>query len=581
MRMHFSAEDDEFDAFREASAALTDRFAAWVQRHGLRADPSDVSILLDWRYSYADGVLDVWTCADVEEFLLEWCPRKLSADPEDVEGLPGSVAAWVDFLAHEGLLADGGDPPGRIRDYCAAVPSRFRAAMADPRNFGMAKSLFAGGAPLVEPVELPASVGPVRMPRPEEIAGSIRDGHALPMARALAQFCAPPGRKLTAKGNLRLADAREAVAALGTGDDPEQGGYRRLGSAEELPGLSTWVRLGLAAGAVRRHDGRLVAVARFAKLDDVAAHAALARAGFTETLNVANGDLFTAAVAEATDVLLTMLLDGPVESVEALDLVEQVLASRFAVRENLIEALVPSTISRITDLLHGLDLLTLEMVACDDCPVDHPMFELTPAGVPHAVERVRAAGIDVVLLPDPAEASATELVTGIMVFGPDFAADVRVWLAAQADAAVALDELAATVVDAERAPGEVMVALSLLEELRLPSLHEAVHRHRSGPHEALLLPWLIEHGQIDAATADPALIIRSIVDVAAAMIDIGSPDDAVDAFPGPDAVPLLRDLWRLDHPRLAEVLELVGQRHPVKAVAKEARRSLMKLRGRQ
>jgi len=581
MRMRFSAEDDEFDAFQESSVDLVDRFAAWMRRQGMRADPSDVSMLLEWRYNYADGALDVWTVGDVEEFLLEWCPRKLSADPDDVEDLPGSIAAWVEFLAHEGLLANGSDAASRVREYCAGITSRFRAEMADPRNFGMAKSLFTGGALPIEPVELPESVGPVRMPRPEDIVEVVRTGHVLPMARKLAQFCAPPGRKLTAKGNLRLADARAAVVALDTGDDPGLGGFRTFQSAEELPVLSSCIRIGIAAGAVRRHDGRLIAVARFAKLDDVTAHDALARAGLAAALAANSGDRYEEALAEITDNLLAMLLDGPVEGADLLDLTEQVLMSRFPVGMNTIRALVPSTAKRITHALHWLDLVDLEMVQCDDCPDDHPMFELTPAGVRPAAERVRAVGVDVVELPDPAEAVAAELVAGIMVTGPAFTGDVQVWLAAQADAGVAVDELGAAVVAAEREPAEVLVALTMLEELELSGLPEAVHRHLSAVHESLLLPWLVQHGQVDDTNIDPAMMVRSIVDVAAVMIDLGAPGDAVDAFLGPEAIPMLRDIWRLDHPRLAEVLESVGRQHPVKAIAKEARRSLMKLRSRR
>ncbi len=221
------------------------------------------------------------------------------------------------------------------------------------------------------------------------------------------------------------------------------------------------------------------------------------------------------------------------------------------------------------------------MVRCDECPDDHPLFELTPAGIPHAVERARAAGVEVLLLPDPAESSAAELAAGILASGPEFGADVRTWLAVQPDLAAAVDELAAAVVGADRAPAEVMVALMVLEDLPLPGVPEAVHRRGATVHEGLLMPWLVEHGQIDRSTVDDALVLRSIVDVAAALIDLGITGEALDTFPAPESISLLRDLWRLEHPRLGEVLDLIGREHPDKAVAKEARRSLMKLRGRQ
>ena len=93
----------------------------------------------------------------------------------------------------------------------------------------------------------------------------------------LADYCAPPGRPLTGKGNLRLADAWHLVAALDTGDDPELGGHRKLQSAEDLPSLHRLVGLALEAGVVRRQQGKLVAVARFAGLDEVTAYEKVVR----------------------------------------------------------------------------------------------------------------------------------------------------------------------------------------------------------------------------------------------------------------------------------------------------------------
>jgi hypothetical protein len=43
---------------------------------------------------------------------------------------------------------------------------------------------------------------------------------------------------------------------------------------------------------------------------------------------------------------------------------------------------------------------------------------------------------------------------------------------------------------------------------------------------------------------------------------------------------LPRGIWRLDHPRLPDVLEAIGGHHPDKAVAKAARKALMKHKSR-
>jgi hypothetical protein len=106
-------------------------------------DPNDAGLLMDWKFGYADGALDTWTVADVGEFLFGWCPRKLSADPDECAEIPISVVAFVEFLAHTGLLARGSDLPSQVPRYCERNTARFVREMGNPANFGMAKSLFA------------------------------------------------------------------------------------------------------------------------------------------------------------------------------------------------------------------------------------------------------------------------------------------------------------------------------------------------------------------------------------------------------------------------------------------------------
>ena len=103
--MTFDGEDER--AYFARRDELCTRFAEWAQRERSAADASDVELLLDWKWGYGDGRLDRFDAADVEEFLLGWCPRKLASPPELIAGIPDSVAAYVDFLAQERLLAPG------------------------------------------------------------------------------------------------------------------------------------------------------------------------------------------------------------------------------------------------------------------------------------------------------------------------------------------------------------------------------------------------------------------------------------------------------------------------------------------
>lgn len=110
------------------------------------------------------------------------------------------------------------------------------------------------------------------MQTPSEVSLAASAVAAMPVQR-LRQFTewAGAGRKLTQTGRVTLADARELVVLLGTGDviDPKIGDrVFRTKSSEELRGITTIVDWAKAAGLVRVARGRLVPVKRHAGLLD-------------------------------------------------------------------------------------------------------------------------------------------------------------------------------------------------------------------------------------------------------------------------------------------------------------------------
>ena len=92
---------------------------------------------MDWKFGYGDDALDTWTVGDVGEFLFGWCPRKLSAGPEESAEIPVSVAAFVEFLVHTGQLARGSDLPSEVRRYCE------RNTAPRPGNHSPTRAIFA------------------------------------------------------------------------------------------------------------------------------------------------------------------------------------------------------------------------------------------------------------------------------------------------------------------------------------------------------------------------------------------------------------------------------------------------------
>lgn len=104
----------------------------------------DAHLLLDWRWGYSTGELDDFGDGDIAEFLLEWCPRKLSAPPDAAAGLCRSAGVFIEFMAATGRLVGGPDRAGRLIAIAEELEPDTYEAMGDPSKFEMAKSLFGG-----------------------------------------------------------------------------------------------------------------------------------------------------------------------------------------------------------------------------------------------------------------------------------------------------------------------------------------------------------------------------------------------------------------------------------------------------
>jgi len=304
MRLVFGPDDG--DAFLAARASLQKRFERWLAaQHPGGVDPAglaaDAGLVLDWKWRYGDGNLGRWRTDDITEFLLDWCPRKLSVSPEDCLPIPGAVLAFLGFLEAEGQLAVGSSPMAALASAVAKAADEFVTAMSDSSKFGLAKSIFASvgadGVDVTDPDVLEglaaefnarpeedrrrvtdgafAAQGlpprpqrprlpPVALPGEAEIADSKAAAPILPLFAAFAQFVGE-GRKLTQTGNLTLADARVLVDRLATGDAMDQKiGDRtfKTKSSAELPRLRQVFAWAKKAGVLRVAHGRVIATKR-------------------------------------------------------------------------------------------------------------------------------------------------------------------------------------------------------------------------------------------------------------------------------------------------------------------------------
>ena len=254
----------------------------------------DAGVALDWKWTYGDGELATWRTGDIAEFLLEWCPRKLSVTQADCVTIPVALVSYFSFLDEEELLGPGSAPLDRLIEAVTVLAEEFVEAMGDRSNFGLAKSMFTAasdeGVDLSDPDEAQAwmerfndrseeerhrllpdsafaapphrpSLPPVAVPGDDEVAASREAAPILAMFRDFAAYMGT-GRKLTQKGNLTLADARALVDLLGTGDLMERtirDHTFRTTSSDNLYHLRQMFAWAKKAGVVRVVHGKVVA----------------------------------------------------------------------------------------------------------------------------------------------------------------------------------------------------------------------------------------------------------------------------------------------------------------------------------
>ena len=179
----------------------------------------------------------------------------------------GLIMAMVNAMgADESVLADPEELERLVAAY-NALPSEQRRAISDPVILGRSAAADhdAGDGLELSDLDLAASpsMGPVVMPAEHEI---VESAAAAPVVQAfwrLAGYFAAPGRTLTAKGNVKIADAQRLADVLGTEDVYEhhvgEHVFRKR-SSTQFRGVDHWLWWARQAGVLRRHGSRLVGV---------------------------------------------------------------------------------------------------------------------------------------------------------------------------------------------------------------------------------------------------------------------------------------------------------------------------------
>ncbi|MEZ0089428.1 hypothetical protein [Streptacidiphilus sp. EB129] len=215
------------------------------------------------------------------------------------------------------------------------------------------------------------------------------------------------------------------------------------------------------------------------------------------------------------------------------------------------------------------------------------LARLTPLGVHGVRQWLLDEGYDAPLIGDHAQGTGAELLTGICESAnvlPE--EEIKVWLEGRDPVAAAAELLAAADGNDLVAPIRRLfctLALELLGEPAAPAVREVL----GDPYlTGLATAWLNEQAGADLAAPERPVVLWTTVDaLAARLIDSGAEDEhfrelVVALTSDQPAAPLFAELWRVDHPYTTAVLDAVGEQHPDKATAKEARKAAYKARSR-
>jgi len=214
-----------------------------------------------------------------------------------------------------------------------------------------------------------------------------------------------------------------------------------------------------------------------------------------------------------------------------------------------------------------------------------PVTRLTPLGSWAVREQLIASGVDLPLLPPPAEMTAADLVGAAEgASEEEFVAETDAWLALREPGAAARELLD---FGAVAGPAERMTAVTAVRRLgdaAEPGWRAALDVPALRPYAKMALADTADGSQpgLEPQASDIAWLV---VDMLAAMPEELEPEELAaefaEAIPAGTEEALFDAMARLPHPDAAAVLTLIGEQHPDKKTAKSARRYAYKAASRQ
>ncbi|MEV7171172.1 hypothetical protein AB0O18_15920 [Streptomyces sp. NPDC093224] len=213
------------------------------------------------------------------------------------------------------------------------------------------------------------------------------------------------------------------------------------------------------------------------------------------------------------------------------------------------------------------------------------MVRLTPLGLYGIRARLLEAGAEAPAVGELADKGADALLDAVSHYPEGAAqAEIEQWLAGRELPAAVTELLAAARGDDEGGP----LRRLRCQQALAPAGPEAEAAVRSVLDDAelggLARVWLAERGAADVPAPDPEMVFWLTVDTIAAQL---AADGETEELPllmetlTAHHAEFFEQVWRVDHPSTAYVLEAMGRLHPDRKTAKEARKAAFKARSRR
>lgn len=624
MRTWFEPDEDE--EFEAAKALLVRRCLTWAGERRLPVEGVIVDAALESRHRSRDGRLCFWNARQVRRFLLEWIPHHVVASREVLDAAPDSLTTMFRYLAEAGLRDPRGATPAELEAAVDATAAEYPAVLDDPDRQSVAtfwtRTALDHGVDLTDGkavarfrrdvdagrVDYDADLldrlvmarffesgpdeerafpqPPVTLPPPAALTAAAARSEVVRQLVALADWTGSGGRALTGTGNLRLTDARELAAMLGTGEQD-----LRARSAAELPKVGLLFAWAKAARLVRVSKGRLLRVAKAAPLlreperlwsrafesfFDLGAAIGASRSPLAR--------LFDEIVDDALNSVYGMPAPMPVAR-----LTEPILLAcedylgfddgvwREQVRQGLDSTFEALAALGAVELSHGLadELYSSDLDIDDhDLPPDArarlrarlaepgPLVQLTPLGVRAVRDRLLAEGRDAPLVGELAGAAPAELLGMLAQHYPQEQAEeeLRRWLAANGGSVEPLLDAVRACPFRSRAAAllDTLVQLHADGRAMLPRLRDD---RVLGP---IALTALVDAGKVRPEQLSPREQLSLMAEGLLNLLELGGPQQVVAQLAevaGREASEIVAAVANSDHPAdvaMAEFRSLVS-----------------------